>query len=149
MSEDQPTYTDPHTGAEIEPTWLARGRSVLAWMLGYVLIVGLVVGLIWGVSAVLSRVLSAVPVDRLMDRLGDGLCVVMFLGIFLRWIHASITRRQHRRHRNILRSQDPTHVPDTALSRVQPPGRLTPTDAALSVADDPEGTEHLGVGSRE
>ena len=49
------------------------------------------------------------------------------------WAHDTIARRQHlRRKQRVLRSPEHQHVPDTALSRAQPPGEPQPTDAALS-----------------
>ena len=42
-----------------------------------------------------------------------------------------------------LLAQEHVNVPDGALSRAQPPGEPTPTDAALSVADTPEEKDHL------
>ena len=54
---------------------------------------------------------------------------------------ATHPRAQHRRR--ILRGQDDQDVPDTAISRAEPPGEPTPTDAALSLADSTEETEHL------
>ena len=65
------------------------------------------------------------------------------------WIYDAIARAQHRRHQRLFPNQEHSHVPDTALSRAQPPGEPTPTDAALSIADTPEETDHLTVGVEE
>ena len=44
MSEDKQTFTDPHTGEEMESTWLARSG---AWVMTAG-VIGLVMGLAWG-----------------------------------------------------------------------------------------------------
>ena len=131
MSEDKLIFTDPKTGEEMESTWLARFGVVLVWAL----LGGLAFGLLGGL------------LGRLMMDLVVGLVFGLVVGLIVelkgprdhrisQWAHDEIARRQHRRRQHILRIQNPTQVPDTALSRAQPPGEPIPIDAALSLADD-------------
>ena len=59
--------------------------------------------------------------------------------------HDTIARAQRRWRQRILRRKEHQDVPDTAISRAQPPGEPQPTDAALSITDDPEETARLTV----
>ena len=66
-----------------------------------------------------------------------------------RWVHDEIARRQHFHRQRVRRSEEHQDVPDTALSRAQPPGDPTPTDAALSVADTPDEKDRLAASTEE
>ena len=160
MSEDKQTFIDPKTGAEIESTKLAPWDSglwtfidpdtgeeieitllavVLPVLVGYLggcamgLLVGLMVGLFrgWEYGALV----------------GSSICIIWWVvGTIIRWvfgreIRQRIAHTQHRRR--VLRAQDDQDVPDTALSRVQPPGDPQATDTALSLADSTDGADHL------
>ena len=144
MSETKQTFTDPRTGEEIESTWLARLAGVGSiGMFGGVLS-GLVVGLIVWLSGGLSLWLS----------IGVGLALGVGVGVGIgsrlsKNIHDSMARYQHRRRQRILRSQEHQHVPDTAISRVQPPDEPQPTDAALSVAGNIDEPNRLTVREEE
>ena len=148
MSNKKQTFVDPKTGEEMESTWLARGSVFLGC--------GLVYGLVMAVLVSLGvRVLWA---DLVGAGLFVGWMVLMGLGIqmervrqtpFLQRIHDPIARAQHRRRQHILRNQEHQVVPNTALSRAQPPGEPTPTDAALSIADDPDEPGRLTVETQE
>ena len=169
MGEDKQTFTDPETGQEIESTWLARYVGGLLFGIIRGMFFGVLLGMVifmagayslrrdlggdvtifrillmikrsFGLSAgvgllagIVGGVLGGISYARGTSRAGDKL-------------HDNIARTQHRRR--ILHSQDDQDVPDTAISRAQPPGNPQPTDAALSIADDPEET-HLSVGVTE
>ena len=145
------TFVDPETDQEIESTRLARSG---AWVMT-VGVMGLVIGLVSGwILGVLLEWAGG-------GKLGFGMLIGLLLGVGLRIcmisehiekmpdhaplrrIHDPIARYQHRRR--ILRSQEDQHVPDTALSRSQPPGEPQATDAALSLADTTDGAAHLTV----
>ena len=151
MSEDKQMFTDPDTGQEIESTRLARGA---VWVfLG--LLSGLVSGLLCGLWGGLGLVL--------VKGLGFGVLFGLVIGLrfsFLKMerarsdnlrqrFHDTIARAQHRRRQRILRSQEHQDVPDGALSRAQPPGDPQATDAALSIADDPDEPGRLIVSIEE
>ena len=171
MSEDKRTFIDTDTWEEVESSWLARRSSGLLFgllyglSLGFVVgliigpIFGLVIGLIFGlvdglIAALLGGVVAGVALG-LCGALIGVLVAVLIGGVmppevvrstrYTRWVHDGIVRRQRRRHQRILRSQEHQDVPDTAISRAQPPGEPAPTDAALYMADEPEETEHLTV----
>ena len=143
MSEDKQTFTDPDTGEEVESTWLARWISV---PIG-ILFIGLLTGLDylfsektsppwWGLGLVLLYLLVTVLMPpKTVERARDY--------PVNRWSHDAVARTQHRRR--ILRSQDDQAVPDTAISRAQPPGEPEPTDTALSIADDHDEPNRLTV----
>ena len=155
MSENKQTFVDPKTGQKMESTWLARWGS----QIGGVLISGVLIVLLSGLFGALECGLFP---GLLMGPL-FGLIFVLIAGLFCtlrvpemevtrndpftRWAHDTIARRQYRQR--ILLSQDDQAVPDTALSRAQPPGEPTPTDAALSIADDHDEPNHLTVGATE
>ena len=171
MSQDKQTFTDPHTGEEVESTRLARsvGRMVAGlWLMLIAALTGTsIYGLIW------LRAWRLIPwpdlglVTALAPFLFTGVFAMMILFLCLRliailtdpgldiirgdrhtrWIHDRIARTQHRQR--ILRSQEQQDVPDTAISRAQPPGEPQPTDAALSIADKTEEAEHLTASTTE
>ena len=163
MSRDRQTFTDPKTGQEVKSTRLAR------WGAGPVcgLIIGLVQGLAYGLGHGLVGGLGHGLAIGLIHGLFGGLaCAVLgavAIGLYhawvgpnmeafrrtslIRWAHDHIARTQHRQR--LLRSQEHVKVPDGAISRAQPPGEPEPTDAALSLADEPEETEHLPVSIEE
>lgn len=162
MSKDKQTFTDPKTGEKMESTWLARGVAGLLFgslfgLVGELLMTGFSewAGFEGRQVAGLRGMLELGVSYGLIFGLVTGL-VAAFNGDFIRvllahkgkgrnsgfWpIHDAIARRQHRRR--ILRSKEHQDVPDTALSRAQPPGAPVPTDAALSLADTTDEKEHL------
>jgi len=162
MSEDKQTFVDPKTEQEIESTWLARWGAGLVFASALLSIMGLGSGLLLGLLGIvgIGPPGGGIWGWGLVGLLG-GLVLGPFIGLvyglyhmrdevkgirndpITRWTHDSIARAQHRRR--ILRSQDPTHVPDTAISRAQPPSEPTPTDAALSITDEPEEVDRLTV----
>ena len=129
MSEDKQTFTDPETGQEIESTWLARWGSVL-FSGTVVLVFSLLVYVLYrlptsGLYTGLLLALLAVP--HIVQRVRQ---LVFHMETarhnrITRWAHDGIARHQHRRRQRILRSRNDQDVPDTAISRAQPPG--TPT----------------------
>jgi len=150
MSEDRQTFTDPKTGQEIESTWLARYVGGLLFgiirgmffggLLGIIVIFlvvhaeGSLGDFVWGMirlwiigllAGIIGGVLGGLSYSRGTSKAGDKL-------------HDKIARAPHRRR--ILRSREHQDVPDTAISRAQPPGEPEPNDAALSIADEPEET---------
>lgn len=160
MSKDKQTFTDPKTGEEVESTWWARwgGGLLTGWGLGLIASLSLLLG------SLISDHLGLGKRDWgtdwgivLWTWLAGGLGVGLMVGLgfnwlsnrkdprdwLYRWGHDVIARSQHRRR--ILRSQEGQDVPATALSRAQPPGEPTPTDAALSVADEPDEPGRLSV----
>ena len=161
-SEKKQTFTDPRSGKEVESTKLARWGSAMVGCLGLSVLV--VFGmqlkhlLSWGVVSTLSLMFIILLVIMLgaalvyalrIPKLEDARSDHTHGTLFSRWAHDGIARWQHSRRQRILRTQDPTHVPDTAISRAQPPGKPQPTDAALSIADDPEEIDHLSVSTTE
>ena len=139
------TFIDPKTGQEIESTWLARKFCVLAYGLFFGVVGGLAsgvhfgffVGLVCGLVFVLFGVLFyALIVPEMIETRNDR---------FIRWAHDLISRVQHRRRQRVLRSQERHDIPNTAISRAQPPGKPVPTDTALSLADEPDEPSHLTV----
>ena len=133
MSKDRQTFTDPKTGEEIESTWLARGGSGLI----FGLVGGLICVLVHGVACCWR--LEPLLVPFLSCLTSGTLCgLALYPPPFTLQVHDRIARAQHRRR--ILRSQEQHNVPDTAISRSQPPGEPEPTDAALSMSDSPEET---------
>ena len=157
MSKDRQTFVDPETGEEIESTKLARTSPGLT-----VVLISVFNTVCIGVIYLMS--VQGGPAEFPLKLLG-WLCATLVFWLlatlflmrnvpelkearktrFSTWIHDSISRYQHRRRQRILRSQDDQAVPDTALSRAQPPGEPTPTDAALSIADEPDEPERLSV----
>ena len=136
MSEEKQASTDLATEEKVASTWLARGLGVLVLVL--------VIPMLVGVFMLLSRfrffamvsMFVSIPLGVLLVRLSYQ-------------IHDSIARHQHHRRQRVLRSQDDQAVPDTAISRAQPPSEPAPTDAALSLANGPDETEHLSVSIEE
>ena len=105
-------------------------------------IFGLIFGFICAISATAGQGFSGL-VYGLMYGLGIGGVGGFIYSGFCRWdvpVHDRIARTQHRRRQRVIRSQDDQNVPDTAISRAQPPGEPQPTDAALSIAGSTEGT---------
>ena len=157
MSYDKQTFVDPESGEEIESTWLARlvVGSVWGLIIGVLfgVVIGLAVGVLWeAFSGVFWGVFWGVALGLATGLFVAGLAAGMFGelrkvrgDLLSRWTHDGIARTQHVRRRRILRSQDDQDVPDTALSRAQPPGEPTPTDAALSIADEPDEPDRLTV----
>ena len=157
MSKDKQTFIDPEIGEEIESTWLARWGSLI----GGVLIGGVLIVLLSGLFGVLRYGLF----PGLLVGPYLGLIFVLIAGLvstlqvpemevtrndpFTRWAHDRIARRQHRRLRRKLLDEEWANVPDTALSRAQPPGEPVPTDTALSLADEPDEPTHLSVSIEE
>jgi len=80
----------------------------------------------------------------LLNGLYLGLVAALVVGLRDK-IHDNIARTQHFRRQRLLQAQEQQGVPDTALSRVKPPGEPTPTDAALSLADTPEEKARLAA----
>ena len=148
MSKDRQTFVDPKSAEEIESTGLAR------WIGG---LLGVVFGVVLGVAfSMAGGVLGMFPGVwiggdwgmRLGGLLGIGLGICLGVWLFRRvdrGIHNSIARYQHFRRHQVLRSQEHQDVPDTAISRAQRPGEPQPTDAALSITNDPEEIERLTV----
>jgi len=100
------------------------------------------VGLITGLGGILGG-LMGITLGRLLGvRLGFER---REMGRSNQWVHDHIARYQHRRRQRLLRSREHVNVPDGALSRAQPPGKPTPTDAALSVADTTEEKDRLAA----
>ena len=166
MNEDRQMFVDPETDERIESTWLAREASGL--------IRGMVVGPFVGVAIVVIFVLVCVVIfglHRVLANpsvsilLGMMLCGAVATGLtislltynvkaarsnrFSRWAHDLISRVQHRRRQRVLRSQERHDIPNTAISRAQPPGEPVPTDTALSLADEPDEPSHLPVSIEE
>jgi len=153
MSKDKQTFTDPKSGEEVESTRLAR------WVIA--LGAGLIMGLITWLLFTLFHCLVIgedyygfyvlLPLTMFSGAVGNGLYHLWVPpkirdaqgNRFSRWIHDGIARTQHRRRQRILRSKEQHDVPDTAISRAQPPGEPQATDTALSMADDPDEPGHL------
>ena len=164
MSEDKQTFVDPKSGDEIKSTWLARWVAGMVFASALLPIMGLGSGLLLGLLGIvgIGPPGGGIWGWGLVGLLG-GLVLGPFIGLFYglrstfheakkirsdrisRWTHDTIVRIQHLRRQRLLRSQDDQDVPDTALSRAQPPGKPQATDAALSIADDPEEADHLTV----
>ena len=148
MSKKQ-TYTDPNTGEEVESTWLARGVAGLLFGVVFGLTVGLVTslaelaGLGGGRWPGTYWLFMSIGLGLFGLLLGGFSSVKSVRGDHFNQIHDTIARTQHRRR--ILRSQEHQAVPDTAISRAQPPGEPQPNDAALSIADDPDEPARLSV----
>ena len=134
MRKDKPTFVDHKTGIEMESTPLARWVSWVLLVLFCGLILGPISRLIDGLGGRFFEALGSV----LLCAVGCTLVVPQKEGArrfrFTRWAHDGISRRQH--YRRLIESEW-AHVPDTALSRAPSPGEPQPTDAALSVADEP------------
>ena len=147
------TFVDPETGEEMVSTWLACIASWLVFGLFFGLAFGLVGGVLgWLVFGVLFGLIYG-----LFSGLSGGLIAGLLVPEletarsfrFTRWAHDGMARRQHRRRQRLLRSQEEQHVPDTAISRAQPPGAPQPTDAALSIAVNSDESTHLTVETEE
>lgn len=158
----QQTFLDPQTGEEIPSTWVARLCAGMACSL-----FAFPMSLLFFCSVVGLHFCLKIGVDRwsfcllvwlgLIGVLSAGLGVGFIMGLIsvfskskelreisvIRWTHDRIARTQHRRRQRVLRSQDDQDVPDGAISRAQPPGEPQATDAALSMADTTDKTEHL------
>ena len=165
MSAGKLTFTYPATGETMESTPLTRWISgpvaglIMGLVLGVVfgVVIGLVAGLTSGADNGLNQGLCAGLVIGLMGGVPLGFWAALFGGLivseleearkdrFIRWVHDGIACAQHRWRQRILYSQYTTQVPDTALSRAQPPGEPQPTDAALSLADTPDEKERLAA----
>ena len=174
MSEGKQTFTDTHTGEEVESTWLARGLAFAIgmfprgrWAKG---IYGLVIGVSL-ISAPLAWInfkpsewpypfspftgwyvaggvlLIGMLVFGLLGAWASFFRLATLLSPHIQQTHDLIAQWQHR-HR-LLRSQEHHDVPDGALSRAQPPGDPQATDAALSIADDPDEPGRLIVSIEE
>ena len=110
------------------------------------LIVVLIVVLIEGILGLFGELVS-----KWLGGRANALSAVLLLGLLIRWTHGAIIHHLHshrlhyRSRQRILRSQDATQVPDSSLSRAQPPGEPTPTDTALSVADTTAKKERLAA----
>ena len=143
MGDDRQTFTDPETGEEVESTKLARWSIVFGWILFGGVLFGLFAGFYGeltsglGLGLFLSLLMGILMVLRLPN------VKAVRSDLFHRSIHDPIARWQHRRR--ILRGQEHQAVPDTAISRAQPPGEPQATDAALSIADDHDEPGHLTV----
>ena len=164
MGEDKQTFTDPKSGEVIESTWLARWGPQVSGGFISGLVCGLLFALLFGLGGEVVRYADEggqlwLGIGGLLFGLACAVIGAVGCGLFYslvlpsmevvqndritRWAHDSIARTQHRRR--ILRSQEDQDVPDTALSHAQPPGEPQPTDAALSIADDPDEPGHLTV----
>ena len=144
MRKRKQTFTDPQTGQKIKSTWQARRVSWLAWGL----LIGLCGGLLIGWFAEQSLELAGGLGLGLFGGLGVGIVGGMVgtsmkatrRNDFIRRVHDEIALAQHRRRQRVpppnQTNEEWAHVPNTAISRAQPPGEPQPTDAALSIADD-------------
>ena len=157
MSKDKQTFTDPETGMEIESTWLARYVGGLLFGIIRGMFLGVLLGMVIFMAGAYSLRGGGVTIFRILLLIKGSIGVGLLAGIvggvlggisYSRGtskagdkLHDKIARAQHRRR--ILRAQDDQDVPDTAISRAQPPGEPQPTDAALSIADEPDETDHL------
>ena len=109
----------------------------LRWLVWLGVLVG---GVLWGIAL-------GVGLGRLLGlRLGYERKEMGKLNLR---VHDSIARAQHRRRQRLLRSKEHQHVPDTAISRAQPPGEPQATDASLSLTDSTDGADHLTVSMTE
>jgi len=93
--------------------------------------------------------LFAVLIFSLLGGMAAMLCMGLAMGLFEAFIVTAPSQQRRRRRKRILRSKKHQHVPDTAISRAQPPDDPQPTDAALSLTDNTEGADHLTVSSTE
>ena len=168
---DKQTFVDPESGKEIESTGLAKIASMIVrTMVGFLKVMPVPI-----LISVLSIRMLAVFSGRspgivwelvglffmwLFVWLGYGVSWGLFVGVvsaiggytdivrddrLAQPTHDRVARWQHRRRQRVLRAQEHQDVPDTALSRAQPPGEPVPTDTALSLADDPDEPSRLSV----
>ena len=123
MRKWKETSRDPNKRERIENTRVAQWAAYLLIGSFTVLLVGVLEGLVPGLFMGLA---------------------MWFFGVL---IFGSRHQHQHRRRRRkrILRSKEHPHVPDTAISRAQPPGEPEPTDAALSIAGSADEPGHLTI----
>jgi len=100
-----------------------------------------------GVFALIVLILGVVnrweheQVKNLMGLMIGGLAAGVVTGFICELktkVHVGVARTQHFRHGRIVGSKEHQDVPDSALSRAQPPGDPEPTDTALSLADKEE-----------
>ena len=163
MSKDKQTFIDPETREKVESTKLVQWGSMLAIGVACGVGCGLICGLLIEVFDGLEhRLLNRLTIGLIVG-LGSALVAGLYVGVLsllgytgvlpnieeaqgndvTRWAHDGIACFQHRRRHRVLRSQEHQDVPDTAISRAIPLGEPEPTDAALSVADTTDGTDHL------